>query len=514
MMQTPNLWDKLTPQPHNIETLKKDLSEGKTPELPFFIVDQQNVKDVISTKINSIEGDRMQTSFILASYGNGKTNLLKYLQLYFKDSENRKVIYTRADVDQPDVVLFLLKEIQDRLTDTLVSSVQQLRATVDVKTLANNFEDNFSAIREYSEKLFSQDKDANEIKRLIYLGTGRLYTKGEFSKFELEQLSNYNRREVFVLFLNILAQQKEYLIFAVDEVERILDKSKIRFNQFLSSYRELIDLFNKVHGHYLISCFTTQAQNILEEINPAFNRRIQSDVSELMVIQDKPDIKQLVDYLDELFDTQKDEVSKEKIINVITQKGHQKNAFLVRHTIELLLDTEEKKSLEELLLEEDLSSLFTETANVLKLDGSFKNLHQKFFDPLEHFLISNHYFINESEANRREKIPKQAKKAFIDDVNNKVHFFIFNDESEDETINSKVNELVNEYDRDIIIYSPIKNELSNSAIELDAGYKFEIVDYDPEALFVLLNMYRDNFDRQDHIGKVISQYTDKNLNHV
>lgn len=88
-------------------------------------------------------------------------------------------------------------------------------------------------IKEYTEKLFDVDLTEDDIRNLIFLGTGRLYSKGSFAKYQLQKLTDFNRREVFVLFMNILASRGVYLLFAIDELEKINDKSNKRMAHFL-----------------------------------------------------------------------------------------------------------------------------------------------------------------------------------------------------------------------------------------------------------------------------------------
>lgn len=503
-MNTPGIWEKLQPQPETIETLKKDLKEGKVPELPFFIVDQDDARQAITKQLTDIDKDRMLTNMIVGQYGNGKTNLLKYLQLYFNGIENSKVkvLYSRADVEQPDIILFLLKTIQDNYIEELISYIKTIRTdnTIPPK-LANNFRDNFAAIKEYVLRLFVETNSDEDLKKLIYLGTGRLYTKGHFNEFDLVQLSNFNRREIFVLILNILSVNGKFIIFAIDEIEKIQEKSKLRFNQFLTSYRELIDLFNKIKGHYLLACFTDASdRDTLQETNEAFSTRIKPHILRLPVISAKDDVNELLTYLNELFGTNKDNF--ETITPQIRKRNHPRNRELIRHAIELLLANTESFTLTELLEQNGLIDLFKDTQEKLQLQGSYKSLHQKFFDPLENFLIASFLLEDTSKLDRRDN------QAFIDEVNNKIHWFIFNENIEVENVNSKINGLISQYQKDIVIYSPIKLELSNGKITLeDENFNYKILDYSPEELFTLLNMFRDNLEKQDSISKVITSYT-------
>ncbi len=48
------------------------LIEGKVPDLPFVIIDQEKLKEHISEKLSNIAGQRMVTTIIKAQYGDGK----------------------------------------------------------------------------------------------------------------------------------------------------------------------------------------------------------------------------------------------------------------------------------------------------------------------------------------------------------------------------------------------------------------------------------------------------------
>src|SRR5690606_9509803 len=176
---------------------------------------------------------------------------------YYRSHEDIKVLYYRADADNYDIILNLLRIVEDNYTNYIVESIQRLvDEKFDYSSLANNFSDNFSAIEEYTNKLFSTN-DVAEIKNVFYLGTGRLSSQRYFQKQGLRQLKDYERREVLALFLNILSKTGRFIIFCIDEVEKIAEKRvKTRFSHFLTSLRELIDLSNKIKGHYLILALT------------------------------------------------------------------------------------------------------------------------------------------------------------------------------------------------------------------------------------------------------------------
>ena len=76
-MEYKGLWDRLTVDENKMETIRKDWVEGKVPDLPFVIIDQENLKKHIGEKLSNISGSRMATTIIKAQYGDGKPNDLK-----------------------------------------------------------------------------------------------------------------------------------------------------------------------------------------------------------------------------------------------------------------------------------------------------------------------------------------------------------------------------------------------------------------------------------------------------
>lgn len=80
MIAIDKLWTKLEPMPENISSIKNDLCYGLAPNLPFFILDMDKAKKDITKKMELID-TAFQYSFVTADYGNGKSNLMKYLDL-------------------------------------------------------------------------------------------------------------------------------------------------------------------------------------------------------------------------------------------------------------------------------------------------------------------------------------------------------------------------------------------------------------------------------------------------
>ena len=58
------LWNKLSIDQQKIDIIRKDWTEGKVPDLPFVIIDQQGLKQHIGEKLQGIDGERMTTTIV------------------------------------------------------------------------------------------------------------------------------------------------------------------------------------------------------------------------------------------------------------------------------------------------------------------------------------------------------------------------------------------------------------------------------------------------------------------
>ncbi|WP_313261358.1 hypothetical protein [Sphingobacterium sp.] len=504
-MDTSHLWESLPLPTNRLETFKKDIAEGKVPELPFNIIGQLNLKQTVKERIQQIDSARMITNLIIAEYGNGKTNLLKYLELFYKTYPELgvSVQYSRADVERTDLVLFLLKIVQDKYLSDLIDAIKVFQGSPDlVPPLVNNFESNFREIQEYTLKLFLPQNTDEQITELLYLGTGRLYNKRFFDKFELEQLKDFNRREILVLYLNLLSSQSKYIIFAIDEIEKIREKSKIRFSHFLTSYRELVDLFNQINGHYLLISFTDSiGSSEISTANDALYTRIKNDIVNIEPLKSIEDIIELIEYLNGLFGTQKD--SKE-IYSSFIKKGATNNRIAIQEISKLLYEQDIDESFETQLENAKLTDLYKQTEIKLENDEAFKNLHRKFFDPFEYYIDS--IGLDSSNLNKQEK-------TFVDFITEKVHYFIFKSYLEDfENERLRISNLLAEYPSfNIVVYAPEKLELTHSKLDLTEGNRLEIIDIDPRVLFILFVVFKENYDYQPAISDIISSYTKRKL---
>lgn len=511
-MERTQLWDKISQEPS--PSFIADVKEGKVPELPFYIVDQDDAKSKIKAKIDTIKDERFQTSIVTANYGNGKTNILKYLSLYYRNHEHIKVLYYRADADNYDIILNLLRIIEDNYTNYIVESIKKMvDENIDFSSLANNYNDNFSSIEEYTKKIFSSNDEA-EIRYIFYLGTGRLNSRRYFDKQGLRQLRDYERREILVLFLNILSNTDRYIIFCIDEVEKIREKSKARFSHFLTSLRELIDLSNKVRGHYLILALTDGIDsNLIQSTNEPLYQRIGQHIIAINPITDKEDKKALIVYLKELFNSDKD--TNEVLKKLSKETNVNSNRLLIQRISEILFGITEKKSLENELKEISLFEVFKDTKKDLEINvDAFKNLHRKFFDPLEYYLESFNIKIEEFTSQLRY---------YYNYETNTLCYFIFSKDLS--VIDNEVLKIKNSIDylnfdkkiffKNISIFVPTLMDLNYSYLDkfdFLKDFKLNIVDVENfEDLFTLLELYRQNFEYQPKLKQVIENYTNSSL---
>ena len=493
------LWEKQNVDKSRLDAIRRDWSEGKVPELPYLVIGQKKVKEHIGAKLAKIDEPRMETTVIQAQYGDGKTNILKYLELYFKEHVdlNIRMLYCRANPDQIDLCAFLMQHLEASCINELVHQVISLRdnSEFNVANLVNNYSDDFSLIKEYAEKLFEHGLAEDDVRNLIFLGTGRLYSKGSFAKYGLQKLTDFNRREVFVLFMNILASSGIYLLFAIDELEKINVKSNKRMAHFFTSYRELLDLFNKINGHYMISAITNGVD--VQALCQPLYERLNTDIVFIEKIKTDTERAELVKLMSDLLDVN---IHADEIQNIVSKLGRNSklinNRRIIQETAELLKNIEftSEQTVDEKLEENvSLKLLYDDTEKKLKLEDAFSNLSRVFFDPLEYYLESLGY--NNIVLLRRDY------QAFIDGSSNKAYFFLFNDESK---IKNRIEDFVR--DRGIhnfVVFVSENISLSYASIQVDAC-NIKIIDYNPHKLFVLLNMYRWNYDKQSEIADLLN----------
>ena len=295
-MDITQLWTPLNPIEENKEIIRQDLERGLAPNLPYFIVGLQDVKTTLGTALSTIDS-HFSYALIWGQYGNGKSNLMKYLKYFFTQYPDfsTKVAIWRADVDRYDIITFLLYIIQNEFAADLLESLKKVVTDGKTKELCDNYSGSFAAVQAFAEKIEEKKDSDEDLQTLISLGTGKLYDSNSFKKFDLTKLTDYNRREVLVFFLNALAYAKHYIVFCVDELEKIQEKSRARFQNLLTTFRELIDLSSSINGHMILAAVTesVSGEHSFESYNPAFERRIKNYMLQVKAIREVDDIKEM-----------------------------------------------------------------------------------------------------------------------------------------------------------------------------------------------------------------------------
>lgn len=501
-MTLPNLWNDLSPIQSTLKQLTKDYETGLTPNLPYFIVGQSSVKEKIGRYLEQVDGDYFNRSLIFSDYGNGKTNLLKYLQLYFKEKNTLGIhyIYQRANVDKPDIFLNLLKLIEDDLTQTLIKAIENADTNF-ITTQASQY----SNIAGYINKFLTKPLSLAE--ELVLMGTGRYYTKNYYNFHDIPHMTDFDRREVFVFFMNLLANDNQYVVFALDELEKIYEKSKIRFRSFLTSYRELIDMSGHIKGHYLLTAIVSSAANINDTLleNPAFYSRIKNDMILVDFLTTSTEKQTLISNISNLLNIKLSNTKIQDITNTLKRdysKGSiRSNRMLLADIFNALRKDQSQESfaqLEDKLEELELDDEFTDMYEALEEDGTFSKIQNRFFDPLQYYLEYKGYEINTKKENNFFK----KTNLFYPYKSNKVYSFILDEQADTEIEINKLVDLLSD-EKLVITFTPESIDITYEDVNND---NITIINYDPKKLFTLLVMFEE-LDYHEEIEKVIYEYT-------
>lgn len=509
-MKLDNLWEELRPDQDRLQTIKQDLADGKVPELPYFIVDEKDVKEGLKKQLEEIDGDRMQVSVISSDYGNGKTNLLKYLQMFFRKYKGISFLYTVADEEQSNIYLQLLQLIQKRLMDVLVDSIKNIQIhTAEWTKYISLEKDNFRDIKDYVDKLLSVN-DELKLKDIIYLGTGRLYSKNSFKKLEVPYFRDIDRRLVLGFFLNALSFNHHYVIFAIDEIEKIAERSKIRLNKYLTTFREIFDISSYIRGHLIISCITNSIN--IGEVNPPFNDRVNKYKYQLKPIREKDDIYDLISKLNCLFSSQKTEDDLSKITSLLIKDKTANNRILLQKASEYLNSIVSNLSIYQLITTkapESLRIAFDEHKKEMMSEVLINNRTSNvIFDTLEYYLISYNALSGGS------KLDKRDLKMYYDSTNDTASLFLFSN-NDLKSLSDKLKKISNDYQpKEYVFFAPDESDISKGRI-LESGIpsseNIQIVYYIPKDLATLLDLYRENIELRPHISKIIHMFTNNLL---
>ncbi|XPV69084.1 MAG: BREX system ATP-binding domain-containing protein [Halarcobacter sp.] len=506
-MKLNNLWKDLPISKLNSKRIVKAYNAGLVPELPYFIVGQHNVKNEVEKRLERLDEQNFDRLILTSNYGNGKTNLFKYLKLYFKTHSNANNFninfeYITADIDLPNISSMLLNVLDDRHYEKIIEAIENFDET-ETDILYEQFED----IPKYIKQIFKYKNSKQKLNELVQMGTGRLYYKSYFNNYNLKPFTNHALTQILALFLNLLYENQELFIFAIDEIEKIYDKSKTRLRNFLTSYRELIDISNKIDGHLLLTAMTAgdkQADNILNE-NPAFRSRIDKDRIEIKPINES-NIEELVRKIISLLENNEIPINTtaEKVTSRVKsarQAGliEETNRALVQEIMEILQNNEDYESIEKIITNFEIEEYVEEKESQLEFDDLFKNMYANIFAPLTAYITSTYENIEVNKQNRR--LISKDKDIYL----------FFENTSFENQINNCKKSIQNGKDVTLLIPKEIDFSLTdNFGNDNKITDKIELITYNPKKLFTLLELYIDSdyFEIEEEISKVLLKFFD------
>ena len=472
-MDTTQLWTPLNPIEENKEVIRQDLERGLAPNLPYFIVGLKDVKTALSAAISTID-NHFSYALVWGQYGNGKSNLMKYLKYFYEQHPecNTKVAIWRADVDKYDIITFLLYIIQNEYSSDLLASIKTVVA------------------------------DGRTSEKRHMLGTGKLYDSNSFKKFELSKLTDYNRREVLVFFLNALAYAHHYVVFCIDELEKIQEKSRARFQNLLTTFRELIDLSSSIKGHMLLAAVTesVSGDHSFESYNPAFERRIKNYMLQIKAIHDVDDIKEMAKELVRVLGDEYQLDTYDDVANAVYKKKLSHTSEVVRALFTQLSKQADKKTWRDLLDDAKMTELFKQKRQSLEESGILLRINQKLFAPLKDYLN----IISNSENDYEVK--GQMLQMVYSSATNRCYVFLFTDD-----ITANINRLKNvikEYPKaELYVFKPKELDINLATLKNEGLEQVkDLIPYDPIDLMALLELYMDNYDN-DALREVVTLYT-------
>lgn len=502
-MDITQLWTPLNPIEENKEIIRQDLERGLAPNLPYFIVGLQDVKTTLGTALSTIDS-HFSYALIWGQYGNGKSNLMKYLKYFFTQYPdfNTKVAIWRADVDRYDIITFLLYIIQNEFAADLLESLKKVVTDGKTKELCDNYSGSFAAIQAFAEKIEEKKDFDEDLQTLISLGTGKLYDSNSFKKFDLPKLTDYNRREVLVFFLNALAYAKHYIVFCVDELEKIQEKSRARFQNLLTTFRELIDLSSSINGHMILAAVTesVSGEHSFESYNPAFERRIKNYMLQAKAIREVDDIKEMAKELVRVLGNDYQLDSYDDVANAVYKKKLPHTSDVVRALFAQLAKQAEKKTWKDLLEDSKMTDVFNQKRQSLEDSGMLQRINQKLFAPLKDYL--NIISISDSDY----EVKGQMLQCVYSTATNRCYVFLFTDDIEANT--NRLKNVIKEYSKaDLYVFKPKELDINMDMLKKEGLVSVkDLIPYDPVDLMALLELYMDNYEN-DALREVVTLYT-------
>ena len=243
-------------------------------------------------------------------------------------------------------------------------------------------------------------------------------------------------------------------------------------------------------------------------LSQPFSERVRNDIVKIERIKKREDVESLIKLMANLLQKQLDQDVITKIWSKVNRVVNNPDISNNRRTIQLIsesiknIEYKLRTTVKEMLAQnKDLQDLYEETEQRINSEDGFVNLSRALFDPLEYYLMALGYSVNSKQNNYRRDY-----QAIYDADTNRTFFFLFDDDSK---IKGRIEEFVQDKDiHDFVVFAKKELSISYAQLQIDNA-RIKLVDYDPKELFVLLNMYRWNFDKQKEISVLLDIATSK-----
>lgn len=389
--------------------------------------------------------------------------------MYFQQNHHDNVhyIYEPANIDKPNIFLIFLELLEHLSLEVLIKSI--LNSRVD-EAFINSALSSATHIKEYFKCLFDKNNTDEILKELILMGTGRHYTKNFYNKYNINQLTDTHRKEVLILFL--------------------------------TSFRELIDVSNKINGHYFIGAMVTSLSHFtyaLDE-NPAFHTRIDKDILNVEFLTLKEEKEELVRNILQMLEKSIDPSRFSRIISTIETKFDKNNPIrnnrlMISEIFTQLNDTKIYKDLDSILAEKELNYEFEDLKDELEVSGTFKNIKDKFIDGLR-----NYFEIKDINLQKTE-----IDNLFLQKRTSLYQYFIFTQQQLDNNIDY-LKKLILTDNSLTIYFNSEEHKINHNDFK-----KVELINYDAKTLLTLFILLEENLNYQEDIIEVIENYTQGTL---
>lgn len=264
----------------------KHLSVGTAPENPSFLVNQEELKEIIVKKFSIFfdedKSQGLEMIFLKSNYGNGKSHFIKSIYSFLSNYEN---IYTRKislKQEKEDLKFKILEAVsQKTLKDCATYFVNEAITNSGIENkevIISNLIDNYSISSVLAELLYystNSEDISMQTKAIAILKGNYLSEYLKSFKLKAEYLNSGFYFNTIRLLCDYLRRKTIYLAIIFDEYEHIFswkDKNAlITFAYDLKKFTDDIEIYKNL---LLIFAESEASSSKAESLHdPAFNTR-------------------------------------------------------------------------------------------------------------------------------------------------------------------------------------------------------------------------------------------------